>query len=86
LSRVPNEVLFGSRRVRVRLTILGKQSHGYEGVQEENKRRLVSPESTSDVSGCFRLSIQGRKYIQPDRCQEDFGFPVIAKLEDFGES
>jgi hypothetical protein len=33
----------------------------------------------------FPLPIQGRKHIQLDSCEQNFGFPVVSELEDFCE-
>jgi hypothetical protein len=45
----------------------------------------MDPETTGHVLESFPLAVQGRKHVQPDGCEQDFGLPVVPKLEDFCE-
>jgi hypothetical protein len=45
----------------------------------------MDAETTGHVMESFPLPIQSRKHIQPDSREQDFGLPVVPKVEDFCE-
>jgi len=45
----------------------------------------MDAKTTGHFGERFPLPIQGRKHIQPDGREQDFGLPVVSKLEDFCE-
>jgi hypothetical protein len=45
----------------------------------------MDAETTGHIVEGFPLPIQGRKHIKTDGREQDFGLPVVPKLEDFCE-
>jgi hypothetical protein len=73
------------RRIPIGIPILLQQSHRDKSIQEQSQGLSMDAETTSHIVEGFPLPIQSRKYIQPDSREQDFGLPVVPKLEDFCE-
>jgi hypothetical protein len=85
LGRVADKMGSRDSRIPVGIPVLLQQSHCDKGIQQESQRLPMDTETIRQVVEGFPLPIQGRKHIQLNGCEQNFGLPVVPKLEDFCE-
>ena len=73
------------RRIPIEIPVLLQESHRDKGIQQESQRLPMDAQTIRQIVEGFPLPIQGRKHIQLDGCEQNFGLPVVPKLEDFCE-
>ena len=86
LRRMADEVRFRHARVAIEVRGLRQQAHRHERVQQQRERRLLGTNSSRCLRRGLRLPVQHREDVKPHRCQENLRFPVVAQLEDLGET
>ena len=85
LGGIADQMSGRGRRIPIGIPVLLQQSHRDKGIQQQSKRLFVNTETIGYIVESFPPSIQGRKHIEPHRREQNFGLPVISKLEDFRE-